>query len=500
MAEAGEARYAMLSGEQQHSAVAVAYRRYASLFSPDAIDALSKLHEEGGEKANQARALLPFASEGFVELQVADQTDEIATAEARAAIMWRGDRIPYRAAPAWIAEMSARSERNALDSSYREAVEAINPLREARFSRQVAAARELGHADLPAMARETRGIDIGAVAGEMQRFMVGSETQYFAALRRFLAEIDIEQGDASVADLWHVLRGAGWDARFLERGLRSVVGSTLSGMGIDLDAQDNVSLDLERRADPSGGAWCVPVQAPGDVRVVLRPRGGHADYEALLSRIGQAETYAHLSPDAPAAYRFAGDDSVGKGYAWVFEQLTLDADWLRAELEMSDDELVAWLDFAAFRVLHEVRRTIAGLFYELRLHGGGQTALHRAYYAGTLGLLTGVRHPESSYLADVDDHFVSARRFRGWCVGSSLAAWLRDHHGVSWWRNAAAGAELRQGWSRGQKWNAEALVAHFGYDRLDWRPILRQIRTHLIGEMSGYGGPNITTRAGTRKV
>jgi hypothetical protein len=43
-------------------------------------------------------------------------------------------------------------------------------------------------------------------------------------------------------------------------------------------------------------------------------------------------------------------------------------------------------------------------------------------------------------------------------------------------------------------------VAELGYDAWDWRPVLRQIRTRLIGEMSGYGGPNITTRAGTRKV
>ena len=43
-------------------------------------------------------------------------------------------------------------------------------------------------------------------------------------------------------------------------------------------------------------------------------------------------------------------------------------------------------------------------------------------------------------------------------------------------------------------------LAQLGYDALDWRPVLRQIRTRLIGEMSGYGGPNITTRAGTRKV
>ena len=46
----------------------------------------------------------------------------------------------------------------------------------------------------------------------------------------------------------------------------------------------------------------------------------------------------------------------------------------------------------------------------------------------------------------------------------------------------------------------EDVVARLGYDPLDWRPVLRQIRTRLIGEMSGYGGPNITTRAGTRKV
>jgi hypothetical protein len=59
---------------------------------------------------------------------------------------------------------------------------------------------------------------------------------------------------------------------------------------------------------------------------------------------------------------------------------------------------------------------------------------------------------------------------------------------------------LRDLWSRGQPWDVRDVVAQLGYDRLDWRPVLRQIRTLLIGEMSGYGGPNITTRAGTRKV
>jgi hypothetical protein len=55
-------------------------------------------------------------------------------------------------------------------------------------------------------------------------------------------------------------------------------------------------------------------------------------------------------------------------------------------------------------------------------------------------------------------------------------------------------------WRDGLGPSAEDVVGALGYDHLDWRPVLRQIRAQLIGEMSGYGGPNITTRAGSRKV
>ena len=106
----------------------------------------------------------------------------------------------------------------------------------------------------------------------------------------------------------------------------------------------------------------------------------------------------------------------------------------------------------------------------------------------------------SQYVADLDDHLYAATYLRSWLFEASLSGALRKRHGEAWWHDPAAGETLRRAWSRGQEWNAEDVVAHLGYDRLDWRPVLRQIRTRLIGEMSGYGGPNITTRAGTRKV
>ena len=81
------------------------------------------------------------------------------------------------------------------------------------------------------------------------------------------------------------------------------------------------------------------------------------------------------------------------------------------------------------------------------------------------------------------------------CLGHKL--WrLR----LIWADQAYAGDLIRGMWRDGLGPSAEDVVAALGYDRLDWRPVLRQIRAQLIGEMSGYGGPNITTRAGSRKA
>jgi hypothetical protein len=74
---------------------------------------------------------------------------------------------------------------------------------------------------------------------------------------------------------------------------------------------------------------------------------------------------------------------------------------------------------------------------------------------------------------------------------------LEQRHGLHRWRDPASSHLVE---SVAAASTLKDALAELGYDALDWRPVLRQIRTRLIGEMSGYGGPNITTRAGTRKV
>jgi hypothetical protein len=487
------------AGLRDELALGPIYEKHAALFSRPKVDALRALVDAGGPEIGHNRALLAVATEGFIEQAVAGLTDAIGTAEATAVVMWRGESIPFRALRNRIAEISGRAERNGLYASYLEAEEALNPRRRERFERIGELARELGYADYVDLIRVTRGFDPDQLGAEIRAFLADSETPYFAALRRFLARIEIEQGDASLADLWYLLRGSGWDNWFDGRRLLGVLESTLRGLGIELRDQPGATLDVEARPNKSPRAFVAVVNAPRDVRMVIQPHGGWDDYGAALHEAGHLEHFLHVDPGLPVSLRELGDGSVTEGYAMLFERLLSEPAWLIEQLGMPAEHAIAFADFASLYYLVGLRSLAARHLHELRMHRGGDDAVHRATYAGLAGLLTGVREPEERYLV-IDDGMYAASYLRCFMLESALTDHLTTRHGEAWWRIPAAGETLKRAWHRGQEWTAEQVVAHLGYDSLDWRPVVRQIRAKLIGEMSGYGGPNITTRAGTRKV
>lgn len=487
------------AGLRDELAVAPIYERHASLFSADVVESLHRLVEAGGSELGRNRALLAAATDGFVEREVASLTDAVGTAEATAAVIWRAETVPYRSLRNRIGETAGRAERNGLFASYLEAEEAINPLRRERFERIGEVARDLGYPDYVAMIRTTRGFDPDALGAQVRGFLAESETFYFAALRRFLARIEIELGDASLADLWYLLRGSGWDNWFDGKRMPAVLEATLRGMGIELRGQAGATLDMEARPNKAPRAFVAIVDAPRDVRLVVQPHGGWDDYGAMLHEAGHLEHFLHVDPRLPIPLRVLGDSSVTEGYAMTFERLLAEPEWLTERLGMPVDHATAFVDFFSLYHLSMIRSLAAQHLHELRARREGDDALHRATYAGLVGLLVGVREPEERYLL-IDDGMYAASYLRCFMLDGALTDYLVQHHGAAWWRTAAAGETLRRAWSRGQEWNAEQVVAHLGYDSLDWRPVVRQVRAKLVGEMSGYGGPNITTRAGTRKV
>ncbi len=382
----------------------------------------------------------PRSRSRVVSIDAPELDAAIAAAERDAVVIWRGEPIRFDDLPARIARTDGRGERDGIYAGWIEALEAINPHYRARLAHWREAARSTGVDD--ASTTLAGGRDVEALSLELEGLAIASETVFYAALRRYLALIDIEQGDATVADLWHVTRGAAWAHWFGQR-------------------------DLDRAAGETG-----------------RPIADH------LHGDGWRSAEAGLTGEGPHA-------SVPAAMAEVYGALVGDPAWLRASLRMAPDDIGSFADFVAFVRLWRLRRSLAMTQYELRLYRSADEALQRAYFSGIVGHATGVGVSEAAYLHDVGTPFSSVADLERTMLAGAMATAVEHRFGAMWWTDEGARellAELAAAPS------TEDALAQLGYDALDWRPVVRQIRTRLIGEMSGYGGPNITTRAGTRKV
>jgi hypothetical protein len=376
-----------------------------------------------------------------IRLETPEHDAAIEAAERDAVVIWRGEPIPFAHLPARIARTDGRNERDGIYAGWLEALEAINPHYEARLAQWQQRAAESGGDD-PATAL-AGGRDLEALSLELERLAIASETVYYAALRRYLALIDIEQGDATVADLWHVARGAAWAHWFGRR-------------------------DLDRAAGEAGRS----------IANDLHGQGWTSAEAGLSGEDGRAS--------APAA-------AVGE----VYGSLAGDPQWLSNALGMASGEIASFADFVAFVRLWRLRRSLAVAQYELRLYRSDDAALQRAYFSGIVGHATGVEVAEAAYLYDVGTPFSSVADMERTMLAGAIGSSVEHRFGSRWWTDDGARQLLAE---LGAVPSTEDALARLGYDALDWRPVLRQIRTRLIGEMSGYGGPNITTRAGTRKV
>ena len=376
-----------------------------------------------------------------LRLEVPELDAAIAAAERSAIVVWRGERTPFEMVAARIARTDGRLERDGLYAGWIDALEALNPLYRERHAAWRERAGAGGTGDLAAAVAV--GIDIEALALDLERLAILSETVYYSALRRYLALIEIEQGDATIADLWHVERGASWSQWFGERDVN------LAAAEAGRDASETVH----------GVGW----------------RSGES---------GLAGSEA--STTAPAA-----------AIAELYGSLVGDPSWLRHALHMAPDEIAPFADFVAFVRLRRLRHALSVVQYEMRLYRTDDESMQRAYYSGIVGHMIGASVPEAAFLRDAGTPFSSATDLRRAMLAGAIGERLESRFGTEWWANDEARGltgELSDATS------SEDVLAQLGYDDLDWRPVLRQIRTRLIGEMSGYGGPNITTRAGTRKV
>jgi hypothetical protein len=469
--------YLFHSGQKNKLEIAPIYERYGHLFQRDMIDRLKTEMESASEQLETAavsiRRLLASAVEQFLEDSVKQLTEAISQYEAAATVQWAGREMTFQDSTVAITTEPDRNARRDLYQRRLTVIEASNDLRAERLLKLHETARSLGHSSYLAMFERLRQLDYSAIANDASRVISRTDEAYLAqldgALRRDLG-VGIEQAERFDAMYFsHLTR---FDERFPSSAMLPVYRETMAGLGIEIDSQANISIDSERRRRKNPRAFCMPIIVPDDVRLVIRPSGGQTDYQSLLHESGHAQHYGWASAALPPEFKYSGDYALTETYAFLFNHLITDGDWLSRFLGFTDNS--DFIRSAMLARLVSVRRYAAKLQYEQQLHRDDDLARAANLYSDLQTNATAFKTEGVEFLFDLDDSFYSASYLKAWAFEVVLREHLKTKFGTRWWGSRKAGNFLKEMWETGDRYTATEMAAQIGVGPIDFDPLIAE--------------------------
>jgi hypothetical protein len=475
IAELDEEAYLHFAGLKDTYDLVPIYDRHADLTKLDTALSIGASVNGG----RNTRELWRFACEGYLGNFVNREQEKIAELEASLKTTIDGEEVVFRNLRPAIANAEDRGTREQLERVRNELTEErLNPLY--LHSTQVVH-RETERLGAPNYTELYRGgfqYPLDSLAEQCRRFLDSTERLWEDAGNRFFrSRIGLGLGEIERWDVARVWRGLVWDEAFPKERMVPALEATLADMGVDLRAQRNVELDLEDRPNKTPRAFCVAIEIPERVILVIKPQGGPDDWRALFHEAGHTEHFAHTARELSMEEKRLGDNAVTEGWAMLLEHLTIDPAWLTKRLDFPRP-----LEFAAegaTQLLWLVRRYCAKLLYEIEYHAAPDATLMRPRYVELLGGALKVMPSDSDYLADIDDGFYASQYLRAWAFEAQLRAFLRERFGNAWFTDRAAGSLIRELWTEGQKPTADEILEDVTGSTIDLEAVAERIREAL---------------------
>ena len=453
IAELDEEYYLHYAGLKPDFELRPIYERHADLTDLENVKKLGR-----AVRGSENLELFRFGCEGFLGELTREHAEKIAEREASLEIQHEGEPVGYRMLPPTIANTAERDTRAELERQRNELTEEhLNPLYlEAAHTTQ-RAVPELGAPTYFHLYRDRFGYDLEGLAVQCRAFLDSTERLYEHAMDRVLRErVGVGLSEAERYDVRRFFRGSTWDAAFPADRMLPALRGTLGGMGIDLDSQANVHLDVEERPTKSPRAFCAPIEIPDKVMLVIQPQGGPDDWYALFHEAGHTEHFAYTDRNLPMEEKRLGDNAVTEGWAMLFDHLIDDRTWLSSMLDFPRPE--AFAAEGAVQLLFYVRRYCAKLLYELEFHAAADPTTMRSRYVEILGDALKVEPSDTDYLADIDSSYYVTAYLRAWAFSAQMTTFMREEFGRDWFKKREAGHLLTDLWALGQKPTADELL------------------------------------------
>jgi len=175
-------------------------------------------------------------------------------------------------------------------------------------------------------------------------------------------------------------------------------------------------------------------------------------------------------------FRYSGDRALSEMYAFLFQYLITDAEWLRSVLGMrAPESFIRVLLLDKLMMCDDMRAssiTSCGCIL-IRTFSSNSKA-----YVEKLTQATRFQYEPEEFLADVMMVFISADYLRAWAFEVMLRDYLQTKYGRVWWRNRRAERIIEEMWNRGTDTAADELVEQVGAGKFSIEPVIDEF---LVG-------------------
>ncbi|HYP02273.1 MAG TPA: hypothetical protein VER76_18930 [Pyrinomonadaceae bacterium] len=278
MAALERARYDYHAGSgAPHLRLDALRERYAAdLLTRAAIDDLTRAREEIPAQFETERtalaALLRAAQLGYLEECAGEVTNELARCTASARVVWDGATLAPDDAPDALAAEPDATRRRELSARWFDALRACSDLRAARLETLVEAARTLGFDSYFGLLSEVAATPLESLSAGADNFLERTAHVYNANLFEWsVRHLPADFARAPVyADSLFFMRLAHLEQFFSASELGATYDATMRGLGIRVEAQRNVRLEMIENESGRTRAGCFALNPPEDVRLVYR--------------------------------------------------------------------------------------------------------------------------------------------------------------------------------------------------------------------------------------
>ncbi len=476
ISEADKEYYLHFSGQKDEYNLTGIYEKHKDLFTKEAIEEIKHLREKvSGEEKKRLDYLFHFCTKEYFGQQIKEIKQEIAQGESKAMITIDDEEVSFRKSRVIISNETEQEKRAEIESKRIEKIKKFNTKYKEKWNKYHSLSKELGYNNYAQLCSKLMNVDFDKLSELIQNFLNKTDELYKNAMDKQLSEkIGLSLEQAKYYDIWYFSRGKDYDHLFPKEELINTFGKTCYKLGIDLEGQKNINIDIETRDKKSPRAFLCAVKVPDEIYLNIMPEGGVSDYSSFLHEGGHAQHFANVSKELPFEFKYLGDNSVTEGYAFLFNYLFLSPYWLKDFLGIEDaDSLIRFLLNRKFYML---RRYSGKIIYETKFHDGSSIEGKDEIYKDILSSATMVEYVPEKYLSDLDEGFYVSSYLRAWLFEAQLRQYFEEEYGPRWYASKKVGDLLREMWYYGQKYSVDEILDQLGLGELSIEPLINQFQ------------------------